>query len=204
MSDDRNNYDLAMKMLSLEKELTYKKNLQYQTVEERDSALKDLQSQIAELAKNTNDAPEPYEDWNMETIPESAPETLEAAAVAAVPEPIPATAPEAPVSLPRNRRSLQDVYTGLGELYRWLLDQSPTTAMSIGASLGFLHGCIWCLLFPRFVSFLLFLLASSLAMLGVLAYRDVDMTPRQRDSITVCYGFFGVLAAVMLALWLSY
>lgn len=102
---------------------------------------------------------------------------------------------------PHKRRSMDDVYAGIRELYQWIVSQSATNAIGIGGGLGFLHGCIWAILFPRFTSFLLFLLASSLAGLAGLAYRDIDMTPRQRDSITVCGSVFGVLAALMFVIW---
>lgn len=205
MSNDTT-YEHAMKIQNLQKELMYKKTLEYATVEDRENTIKHLESEIAYLTKNSNGELEPYEEWNTEAVPESAPEIFATAPVtAAVPKPSPADAPQPPQehqSPPRKRHSLEDVYTGVSEVYQWLVSQSPTNAISLGGAIGFLHGCIWCLLFPRFTSFLLFILASTLAGLAGIAYRDIDMTPKQRDSITICGGVFSVIAVLMFFFWL--
>ena len=207
MSED-NTYDTAMKLLSLQKEIAYKMGLEYSSVEEKSNELSNLREQINSLIATPNPNIEPF--VGQSDIPESAPEYI--SETPATDEPVlqktasllPAAA-EVPTPSqnppPRQRRSLEDVYAGVRELYLWLISQSPTNAIGIGGGLGFLHGCIWAILFPRFTTFILFLLASSLAGLAGLAYRDIDMTPRQRDSITVCGLTFGVLACVMFIFW---
>ena len=207
MSED-NTYNTAMKLDSLQKSLAFKQSLEYSSVEEKANELSNLRSQISSLIATSNPIIEPF--VGQPDIPESVPEYI--SETPATTEPIilqPSDLLPAAVEIPtqnqnqssRKRRSMEDVYAGVRELYLWLVSQSPTNAIGIGGGLGFLHGCIWAILFPRFTSFLLFLFASSLAGLAGLAYRDIDMTPRQRDSITICGGIFGILAFLMFTIW---
>ena len=199
MNED-NTYSTAMKLDSLQKSLAFKENLEYSTFEEKAKELSNLKEQINSLITNSNPIIEPF--VGQPDVPESVPESISETA-ATVPEPIQAEPPQAPnqKQSPRQRRSLEDVYAGVRELYLWLISQSPSNTIVMGGGLGFLHGCIWAILFPRFTTFILFILASSLASLAGLAYRDIDMTPRQRDSITVCGFTFGILAFVMFIFW---
>lgn len=193
MSQD-NTYDVAMKLDSLQKSLAFKENLEYSTIEEKAKELTNLREQISSLITTSNPIIEPF--VGQPDIPESLPESI-SDTPASVEEVPPQTHEQPPQ--PR-RRSLEDITTDLLEVYRWISNQSTTNTLGIGG-IGFLHGCIWAILFPRFTSFLLFFIASTLAGLAAIAYRDIDMTPRQRDSITVCGGFFTILASVMFIFW---
>lgn len=194
-ASQKNTYDLAMKLDSLQKSLAFKENLEYSTVEEKANEISMLKEQISSLITTSNPIIEPF--VGQPDIPESLPETISEPS-ASVEEVTPQTQKQ---PAQQHRRSLEDITTGLLEVYRWISNQSTTNTLGMGG-IGFLHGCIWAILFPRFTSFLLFFLASTLAGLAAIAYRDIDMTPRQRDSITVCGVFFTILASVMFIFWL--